>query len=126
MRYTSSMTSPQQVSVDEKALIQEARVLAVQFSRVLDASSIPEQEKAAWAALIPEMRLDQLSRFSTVLDAYLTKAVRDELRGVEEQLRAVMEKYAAKQAQTENTLMSGISRIVQEIRTEDSARARGE
>lgn len=120
------MTSPQQVSVDEKALIQEARVLAVQFSRVLDASSMPEQEKAAWAALIPEMRLDQLSRFSTVLDAYLTKAVRDELRGVEEQLRAVMEKYAAKQAQTENTLMSGISRIVQEIRTEDSARARGE
>lgn len=98
------------------ALQQEARELAVSLARMLAASALPEEQKAEWAALIPEMRLDQLSRFAAVLDASVERAAQAELAGTAQQLRTVLEKYAAIQAQTDTDFMNGVAGLVENLR----------
>ncbi len=104
----------------QSALSDEARILAVRLAEALGASSMPVQEKEAWAALIPEMRLDQLARFAEVLDASVTNAMRTEVADVVDSLRTILEKHAAKQAELDSTYMSGVSAIVQRLRTTEA------
>ena len=92
------------------ALQQEARDLAIVLARVLAASSFSEQEKAAWATLLPEMRLDQLSRFAAMLDTSVNNAANAEVADVLAQTRTVLEKYAAMQAETDNDFMTNVSK----------------
>lgn len=110
------MASPTKPQFSESALLKEARVLAVQLAEALAASNMPQEEKEAWAALLPELRLDQLSRLAEILDVSVEKAARADVAGVVEKLRAVMEKHAAIQSQLDSAFMTDISGIVQELR----------
>lgn len=74
------------------------------------------EQKATWAALIPEMRLDQLSRFAAVLDGTVAQTAKAELADTVRKLRVVLEKYAAIQAQTDNDFMKGIAGLVEDLR----------
>ncbi len=102
------------ISVD--ALQQEARTLAIALAQFLAASKMSEEQKAAWAALIPEMRLDQLTRFAAVLDGSVSQAAKAELAETVQKFRAVLEKYAAIQSQTDNDFMKGIAGLVEDLR----------
>lgn len=115
------MPSPAKPQFSESALINEARALAVQLAEALAASSLPQQEKEAWAALLPELRLDQLSRLAAVLDASVEKAARADVADVVEKLRLTLEKYAAIQSQLDSSFMGDISGIVQELRKAEAA-----
>jgi acyl-CoA reductase-like NAD-dependent aldehyde dehydrogenase len=110
------MASSAQQGTSVTALQQEARELAISLAQFLAASSLPEEQKAAWAALIPEMRLDQLSRFGAILDASVERAARAEVADVVQKLREVQEKYAAIQSQTDNDFMKGIAGLVEDLR----------
>ena len=124
MRYTCFMTSQKNVPTNEQALAEEARQLAVSLADALAASAMPDDQKAAWAALIPEMRLDQLSRFATVLDVYLSRAVKDEVADVIQKMRTILEKYAAIQSQTDNAFMTDVAGMVQQLRAAEKSSAR--
>jgi hypothetical protein len=110
------MASSAQLGTTVAALQQEARVLAISLAQLLAASSLPEDQKAAWAALIPEMRLDQLWRFAAVLDASVEQAAKAEVAHVTQQFRTVLEKYAAMQSQADNDFMKGIAGLVEDLR----------
>jgi hypothetical protein len=110
------MASSAQQGISVDALQQEARELAISFARLLAASSMSDEQKTAWAALIPEMRLDQLSRFAAVLDSSVTQSAKAELAETVQKFRAVLEKYAAMQAQTDNDFMKGIAGLVEDLR----------
>lgn len=110
------MASSAQPETSVAALQQEARSLAISLAKLLAASAMPEEQKAAWAALIPEMRLDQLSRFAAVLDASVEKAAKAEVAETVQKFRAVLEKYAAIQSQTDNDFMKGIAGLVDDLR----------
>ena len=97
-------------------------MLATQLAEALVASNMPQQEKEAWAALLPELRLDQLSRLAEVLDASVEKAARADVAGVVEKFRAVMEKHAAIQSQLDSSFMTDVSGIVQELRKAEAAK----
>jgi folylpolyglutamate synthase/dihydropteroate synthase len=116
LRYTVPMASSAQPNVTVASLQQEARALAICLAQMLAASSMPEEQKAAWAALIPEMRLDQLSRFAVVLDGAVAQAARAELADTVQKFRVVLEKYAAIQSQTDNDFMKGIAGLVDDLR----------
>ena len=116
------MASTAKPQFSESALLKEARVLATQLAEALVASNMPQQEKEAWAALLPELRLDQLSRLAEVLDASVEKAARADVAGVVEKFRAVMEKHAAIQSQLDSSFMTDVSGIVQELRKAEAAK----
>jgi len=115
------MTSSAKSQFSETALLQEARSLALQLADALAASGLPEQEKAAWATLLPELRLDQLSRLAALLDASVEAAARTDVADVVAKLRVIMEKHAAIQAETDSAFMTGISAIVQDLRNAEAA-----
>lgn len=109
-------------SSDIAALQQEARNLAALLAEALAASSLPDSQKAAWAVLIPEMRLDQLSRFATVLDGAVEKAAKAEVADVLQSIRTVLEKYAAIQAEADNEFTQGIAGLVEDLRKAERAK----
>lgn len=115
------MASSAQPVASVAALQQEARSLAVSLAQMLAASSMSEEQKASWAAFIPEMRLDQLSRFAAVLDASVEKAAKAELAGTVQKFRTVLEKYAAMQSQIDNDFMKGIAGLVESLRKAERA-----
>lgn len=115
----ASTTKPQ---FSESALLKEAQTLAVQLAEALAASGMPQEEKEAWAALLPELRLDQLSRLAAVLDVSVENAARADVAGVVEKLRVVMEKHAAIQSQLDSSFMTDIGGIVQELRKAEAAK----
>ena len=98
------------------ALEEEARVLAISLAERLMASAMSAEQKAAWAAIIPEMRLDQLSRFAAALDASVEKAAQGEIADAAEQYKVILEKYAAVQAQTDSDFMQGVAELVEDLR----------
>lgn len=107
----TSSSSPSALDLER-----EARILAVSLAEALAASSLPTDQKAAWATLLPEMRLDQLSQFAQVLDASVSQAVRAEIQDVLRDVQKVLDKYAAIQAQADSDFMKGISGIVEDLR----------
>ncbi len=115
------MASSAQHVATVAALRQEAREIAVSLARMLAASSMSEEQKASWAALIPEMRLDQLSRFAAVLDASVEKAAKAEAGDAVQKLRTVLEKYAAIQSQADHDFMKGIAGLVEDLRKAERA-----
>ncbi len=115
------MLSPQTPKVSESALLAEAKALAIQLAQALAASNMPEDEKEAWAVLLPELRLDQLSRLAVVLDASVEKAVKADVADIVEKLRPILEKFAASQAQLDSEFMSNISSIVQDVRKAEAS-----
>ena len=110
------MASLSQSGASVAMLQDEARALAVSLAKALNASSLSEEEKVAWAALIPEMRLDQLSRFAVILDASVEKAAKAEVAELSAKYRTVLEKYAAIQSQTDSDFMKGVGGMVEDLR----------
>ncbi len=115
------MMSSSQPVTTVAALEQEARTLAVSLAEHLMASAMPAEQKAAWAVMIPEMRLDQLSRFAAILDASVEKAAQAEVAGAVQQYRDILEKYAAVQAQTDSDFMQGVAELVEDLRQAERA-----
>lgn len=107
----------------EAELVRDARQLAVHLSRVLAASALPAEQKAAWAVLIPEMRLDQLSRLASILDTFLEQAVKVDLADTIKTMQTIVDKYAAKQAQIDNAFMTDLTGMVQQLRRVETAGA---
>ena len=62
------------------------------------------------------MRVDQLTRFATVLDASVAKAAKASLAETVQKLRAVREQYAAMQSQIDHDFMNDITGLVEHLR----------
>lgn len=98
----------------------DAARCAFLLGRALELSSFSLQEKAAFAVLIPEMRLDQLTRLSVILHGMLQKQMELELGDFFRAVAQSLDTHAAMQAQRDHTFMTAISALVQEFRHEES------
>lgn len=98
----------------------DARRLGEDLAWALFASSLPDGEKMAWAALVPYMRIDQLQALSGMLEAGLDRQIErdgDTLR----RLRAIMEEHAAKRAELDQKLTAALSAIAKDLRVTATA-----
>lgn len=98
----------------------DAQRCASLLGKALELSSFSVQEKVAFALLLPEMRLDQLVRFATIVNTMLKKQMEQELGDVFRSVQQCLETHVAIQTQQDHTFMTETSSIVQEFRHEES------
>ncbi len=115
MRYTTH-TYMISLSTSESSLTGEARQLVILLSGALKVSNLSDIEKSAWAALLPEMRLDQLAKFADILDISIAKKAKTELSETQKSIQTIQETQAAKQAEIDNGFMQSITKMNEQLR----------
>lgn len=108
------LQTPTQIS---RALKEYGDMLA----RMLVASSMPDDEKRAWAAIVPKMTIEQLATFEQGLARYLDQAVADEFASDLTALREVLDTYEAEQRAAEKDLYSGLASVMDDIHAAEEA-----
>lgn len=114
------MTSFSQSSSLDSAFLTETVFFATVLAQALHASGLSDQEKQAWAVLVPHVRLDQVAKLASLLDKRLSRAVQTEVSDVVASVRHTVDKHAAIQSQINNTFMTDIATVVQELRAAES------
>ena len=101
--------------VPAAAFVIDAERLGDDLARALFASSLADDEKMAWSALIPFMRLDLLAALTRSLESDLDKQIEHEGDAML-RVRAIMEQYAAKRAEIDQGFSSELSGIAKDLR----------
>ncbi len=91
------------------------------LAQLLVASSLSDEQKEAWAALVPEMSLDQLGRFAIVLERYVDPAILPEMADLRRQLEAVKADYDAKIAALNNQTQASLKAVMDEVQAIEAA-----
>ncbi len=115
MRYTVH-TYMISLSTSEPSLTGEARQLAILLSEALKVSNLPDADKSAWTALLPEMRTDQLAKFANILDISIVKKAKIELSEIQKTIQTIQETQAAKQAEIDSDFMQSITKMNEQLR----------
>jgi vacuolar-type H+-ATPase subunit I/STV1 len=103
---------------EHDAMEKDAKRLGEYIALLLEAADIPEQEKIAFAALIPEMEPEQLDRLIAMLEANIQDN-NMEIEGLKEKLEAVNEKYAAQEQAVVDETMKSLEEIEQFIKDQE-------
>lgn len=62
--------------------LQTAKDFGVELSRLVSDCPLPDEEKCAWAELVPYMTLEELARFRDMLLSHMSREVFDEAEDV--------------------------------------------
>ncbi|MEK7665663.1 MAG: hypothetical protein AAB337_02170 [Patescibacteria group bacterium] len=108
-------------NMTEEELKREAQAFGEHLARLLVASSLSDEQKEAWAALVPEMSLDQLGRFAIVLERYVDPAILPEMADLRRQLEAVKADYDAKIAALNNQTQASLKAVMDEVQAIEAA-----
>jgi len=109
------MNDQTEQSLDAQSLIADARQLGDSLAQTLSASSLTNDEKAAWAAVIPYMRIDQLAQLQALLESGLDRRVERESETLK-QIRGIMEAYAAHRAELDQNFSQELASIAKQLR----------
>ncbi|KKW30790.1 MAG: hypothetical protein UY72_C0003G0019 [Candidatus Uhrbacteria bacterium GW2011_GWD2_52_7] len=101
--------------VDAQSLIADARQLGDSLAKSLVASSFTDDEKVAWATVIPYLRIDQLAKLQELLEFGLDRKVERESDALR-QVRKIMEEHAAKRAEIDQQFSQELANIAKELR----------
>ncbi len=74
----------------------EAKEYGQRIAEMLAASTFPDEQKAAWAALVPVMTLEQLKRFDALLKLNMHDQVEQEFEDVLTTIRAKVTEHELK------------------------------
>ncbi|MCR4311806.1 MAG: hypothetical protein NUV56_00840 [Candidatus Uhrbacteria bacterium] len=107
-------------NADAQSLIGDARQLGDSLAQSLLASSFTDDEKAAWASLIPYLRIDQLALLQELLEAGLDRKAERESEALKK-VRSIMEEHAAKRAELDQRFSQDLASIAKELRVVTSA-----
>lgn len=100
---------------DTQTLEADARQLGDSLAKSLFASSLTDDEKVAWAAVIPYLRIDQLAKLQELLEFGLDRKVERESEALH-QLRKIMEHHAAQRAELDQAFSQELAGIAKELR----------
>ncbi|MBI5221963.1 MAG: hypothetical protein HY980_00475, partial [Candidatus Magasanikbacteria bacterium] len=87
---------------------------------LLDASAMSIEVKTAWLTLLPEMNLDQIDRFTTVLEEELSTTLEQAKQQPEDEelllkLKSAKERYEDKIAAANKKVFAQLGRIEEQV-----------
>ena len=91
------------------------------LAQTLTSSNLSDDQKAAWATLVPEMTLDQLGRFATVLERYVDPTAQPEVADLKAKLVKVKEEYDAKIKSLDAAAQTEIASVMKEVEEIEAA-----
>lgn len=123
MQYNRSVMAndvPQKYSL--RKITQDAKALGAELAKLLFDSPLPDEEKQAWAALVPFMTVEQLEQFRAMLLSHLERQVFDEAEDVILAIRAEELKRQFAHAQNLANANAGLDKIEAKIEALEGAR----
>lgn len=74
-------------------MLQETKELGTHLALALQASTLSDEQKRAWAALVPDMSLEQMLRLVQVLQKYVDQNRLAEITALREDLLKIKEEH---------------------------------
>lgn len=90
------------------------------MARLLAAAKIPDEQKEAWAALIPEMTFDQLDKLADILGRSVEAAEMEQMKEFREKIAAVQKEYLASVAEARKEADSGLLEVMKEVKAAEA------
>lgn len=85
---------------------------SIKLAVLLHNSTMPEDVKEAWIALLPEMTLEQIDRLLNILESkYLDEQTKDIDKEYQQKLQKFVEKYNQEEEQHKKKLLKNLSDI---------------
>ncbi|MEK7172727.1 MAG: hypothetical protein AAB723_04385 [Patescibacteria group bacterium] len=101
----------------EELAIANLEFYARKLAFLLSASTMPEQVKQGWLALLPEMTPEQIERFIDILEAkFLNEATTFVDKKYEKQLQDIFSRYAKEDAKREKSLLKKINALNKKLK----------
>ena len=104
----------------EEELKREAEAFGAHLARLLAASSLSDEQKQAWAALVPEMTFEQMVRFANVLTKYVSAEMVPELAQLRDKLQAIKRDYDAKVATLSQKALSELDGVMAQVKAAEA------
>ncbi len=99
---------------------EEMRGFGQYMAQLLVASNLSDEQKEAWAGLVPHMALDQMLKFATVLERYVEQSAMPELAELRVKLEALRVEYDAKMAMINLQAQSGLAEVLEEVKAAEA------
>lgn len=90
------------------------------LARLLVASSLSDEQKEAWAALVPEMTVDQMGRLANVLERYVDQSALPGLNELRVKLEAIKQAFDAKILSAAEEAKAGLDAVMAEVKAAEA------
>ena len=91
------------------------KALGARLAVLLTVADIPDDQKQAWAAIIPEMSFEQLDKLAAILAAKLPDEATEEFEAFQIQLQELQKGHEAEVAEVESGALNDLQSIEDEI-----------
>jgi hypothetical protein len=108
---------------DQRKKVGEARQMGQRLAALLAASELPNDQKQAWATLVPEMTFEQLDEFSDALAAKQLGPIRAELEVLKKELDEIKAERDVAVADATQEAEDSIAALMAEIDAKDQSDA---
>ena len=93
-----------------------ARDYGANLAQMLAIANVPDEQKQAWAALIPEMDFEQLDKLQTILQRYIDAQALEEMDDVLFEMKKAKATYGAAQKVNEEKAVAGLDAVMQQVK----------
>lgn len=116
------MTAHPSEPITKEQLEQFATGFGEYLARILHASTLTQEQKDAWAVLVPEMTIEQMSRFAAVMEKYVDAEQFSAVVQLRQELETIHKQYEAKMAALTTKAQSDLAAVMAEVKAAESAR----
>jgi len=103
---------PKQKISEEQKILQNLEIQAKKLAMLLFYSTMPQQVKGSWIAILPKMSLKQIDRLSSILEAkYLDEQTEDIDKKFKKKLETTIKGFKKQNAKTENEILQKINKL---------------
>lgn len=100
---------------NNEQLTNQMKALGQRLAVLLAVADIPDDQKQAWATIIPEMSFEQLDKLAKILSAKLPDEATEEFDEFMVQLKGVQKEHEAEVSEVESQALSELQGIEDEI-----------
>lgn len=96
-------------------LTEAAKLYGQQLGALIAMADIPEEQKEAWMALLPEMSFEQIERLHTALEKRVSVQAGEEFGPLLQQMQKIKQEYEAKVAAIQGEAVSALDDLDNEL-----------
>ncbi len=111
-----TQTDPQEELSDEKLFY----IMGERLALLLAASEMTDEVKAAWAALIPKMSLEQLEQLTLKLEAGIPDHIDDDTKKLKSDIEAINKKHEESQKKIDDSAAASLKQIEDLLKSKES------
>ena len=111
---SNNKTKQQSIISNEDQQI--AKVLGRKLGFLIGASTMDDETKQGWFAILPEMRLEQIARLIDILEAkYLDEQTQDINKTLEQELDIIQKKYQQEREEIDQDTIDRIKKLGEKL-----------